>query len=151
MHWIYLIHEVSQFELNYWNKYTFPRHSNLLRCTCIWYHSNPTLIKNVAAKKRPGFDFNFLTRYWIWGPKERESSIKNPRCLYLETTSISKPWTVVIEHEFECADFLFVYMIHLDFSAFEQVLNRAVKIRFKMTHSLIQCRCRRVTHYIIRV
>ncbi len=26
---------VSQFELNYWNKLTFPRHSNLLRCTCI--------------------------------------------------------------------------------------------------------------------
>ncbi len=34
MHWIYLIH-VSQFELNYWNKWTFPRHSNLLRCTCM--------------------------------------------------------------------------------------------------------------------
>ncbi len=26
---------VSQFELNYWNKWTFPRHSNLLICTCI--------------------------------------------------------------------------------------------------------------------
>ncbi len=25
---------VSQFELNYWNKWTFPWHSNLLRCTC---------------------------------------------------------------------------------------------------------------------
>ncbi len=23
------------FELNYWNKWTFPRHSNVLRCTCI--------------------------------------------------------------------------------------------------------------------
>ncbi len=31
---------VSQFELNYWNKWTFPRHSNLLRCTCIFlYHT----------------------------------------------------------------------------------------------------------------
>ncbi len=35
---------VSQFELNYWNKLTFPQHSNLLRCICklhnfyvIWY------------------------------------------------------------------------------------------------------------------
>ncbi len=28
--------QVSQFELNYWNKSTFPRHSNLLRCTCSW-------------------------------------------------------------------------------------------------------------------
>ncbi len=27
---------VSQFLLNYWNKLTFPRHSNLLRCTCMW-------------------------------------------------------------------------------------------------------------------
>ncbi len=26
---------VSQFELNYWNKWTFPQHSNLFRCTCI--------------------------------------------------------------------------------------------------------------------
>ncbi len=26
---------VSQFELNYWNKWTFTQHSNLLRCTCI--------------------------------------------------------------------------------------------------------------------
>ncbi len=26
---------VSQFELNYWNKWTFPRHSNLLKCTCV--------------------------------------------------------------------------------------------------------------------
>ncbi len=26
---------VSQFELNYWNKLTFPWYSNLLKCTCI--------------------------------------------------------------------------------------------------------------------
>ncbi len=31
--------QVSQFELNYWNKWTFPRHSNLLRCTCIAHKS----------------------------------------------------------------------------------------------------------------
>ncbi len=34
---------ISQFELNYWNKWTFPRHSNLLRCTCIcisWYFAS---------------------------------------------------------------------------------------------------------------
>ncbi len=34
VHWIYLIQWVSQFELNYWNNWTFPWHSNLLRCTC---------------------------------------------------------------------------------------------------------------------
>ncbi len=28
---------VAQFDLNYWNKWTFPQHSNLLRCTCnLW-------------------------------------------------------------------------------------------------------------------
>ncbi len=27
---------VSQFQLNYWNKWIFPRHSNLLRCTYIY-------------------------------------------------------------------------------------------------------------------
>ncbi len=35
---------VSQFELNYWNKWiterTFPQHSNLLRCTCIYTLTN---------------------------------------------------------------------------------------------------------------
>ncbi len=30
--------KVSQFELNYWNKWTFPQHSNLLRCTCIYIY-----------------------------------------------------------------------------------------------------------------
>ncbi len=29
--------QVSQFELNYWNRWTFPQHSNLLRCTCLCY------------------------------------------------------------------------------------------------------------------
>ncbi len=44
MHWIRVRvrvrlfnKRVSQFELNYWNKWTFPRHYNLLRCTCIFY------------------------------------------------------------------------------------------------------------------
>ncbi len=29
---------VSQFELNYWNKWTFPRHSNLLKCTYVYIY-----------------------------------------------------------------------------------------------------------------
>ncbi len=29
---------VSQFDLNYGNKWTFPRHSNLLRCTCVYIY-----------------------------------------------------------------------------------------------------------------
>ncbi len=28
--------QVSQFELSYWNKWTCPQHSNLLRCTCTY-------------------------------------------------------------------------------------------------------------------
>ncbi len=39
---------VSQFELNYWNKWTFPRHSNLLRCTC-------TTIKLILRKPSTTF------------------------------------------------------------------------------------------------
>ncbi len=35
MHRIYLINVFLQFELSYWNKWTFPWHSNWLRCTCI--------------------------------------------------------------------------------------------------------------------
>ncbi len=32
--------QVSQFELNYWNKWTFPQHLHLLRCTCklLYFH-----------------------------------------------------------------------------------------------------------------
>ncbi len=51
--------------------------------------------------------------------------LKTPRYLYLDTTSISKPWRVVIKHEFECAGFLFVN-ISLDILDLEQVLNRSV-------------------------
>ncbi len=32
--------QVSQFELNYVNKLTFPQHSNLLRCTCIFIETD---------------------------------------------------------------------------------------------------------------
>ncbi len=32
--------QISQFEFNYWNKWTFPRHSNLLRCTCTWQNTS---------------------------------------------------------------------------------------------------------------
>ncbi len=32
---------VSQFELNYWNKWTFPPHYNLWRCTCSTWWQNP--------------------------------------------------------------------------------------------------------------
>ncbi len=90
------------------------------KCSC--YQSLPCCKRNTLlnSKKGPVLT-NFLTRFWIWGPKERESSIKIPRYLYLDTNSISKPWRVVIEHEFECADFLFVNII-----SFEQVLNRSV-------------------------
>ncbi len=36
--------QVSQFELNYWNKWTFPQHSNLLRCTCVCIYNIYLLI-----------------------------------------------------------------------------------------------------------
>ncbi len=60
--------QISQFELNYWNKWTFPRHSNLLRCTCIlvvvdtfskWTELFP--IKYFGNKFSVDLDF-----LWIW-------------------------------------------------------------------------------------
>ncbi len=59
---------VSQFELNYWNKCIFPRHSNLLRCTCIllllfifWHHRLQTdvaIILNIIMNH-----FEFIFKY----------------------------------------------------------------------------------------
>ncbi len=44
---------VSEFELNYWNKWTFPQHSNLLRCTCIYtvYKTKMKTFWNVNTRK----------------------------------------------------------------------------------------------------
>ncbi len=49
---------VSQFELNYWNKWTFPWHSNILRCTHLprSKHSGAPVLQNksliVASKNQ---------------------------------------------------------------------------------------------------
>ncbi len=59
---------VSQFELNYWNKWTFPWHSNLLRCTCIMPgcdHLQNSLVSflNKLQRKtveRDGWDFRHV-------------------------------------------------------------------------------------------
>ncbi len=50
---------VSQFELNYWNKWTFPRHSNLLRCTCIYFRkiSKKCQIKKIPSQESPNGAF----------------------------------------------------------------------------------------------
>ncbi len=45
---------VSQFELNYWNKWTFPQHSNLLRCTCVCQ----------GSRVRHNFSRVRLTKIW---------------------------------------------------------------------------------------
>ncbi len=47
--WIEFI-EYMSFELNYWNKWTFPRHSNLLRCTCIHIRSESTVFWTFTQK-----------------------------------------------------------------------------------------------------
>ncbi len=39
---------VSQFELNYWNKWTFPPHSNSLRCTCRCSDSIRSISKSLS-------------------------------------------------------------------------------------------------------
>ncbi len=50
---------VSQFELNYWNKLTFPWHSNLLRCICI----HMDMKRNTSSQRR---DYNALLKILRW-------------------------------------------------------------------------------------
>ncbi len=66
--------QVSQFELNYWNKWTFLRHSNLLRCTCI---TNEIVSLNSTDRQ----SLVLVFKGWIkviqgsmeWDPRVRES------------------------------------------------------------------------------
>ncbi len=74
MHWIYLIHEFQIFELNYWNKWTFPRHSNLLRCTCTWICNN-ALLPNYCNIKEMVFR----------NDSENDASIKYTSCMATES------------------------------------------------------------------
>ncbi len=65
---------VSQFELNYWNKWTFPRHSNLLRCTCIHTYmcvcmklqqvTTTAMVKNDHLKPPVGLSGLNYTIHW---------------------------------------------------------------------------------------
>ncbi len=59
---------VSQFELNYWNKWTFPRHSDLLRCTCMrWRHDCSWKWgrnQHIQSKKTVAFYF-YLTLFYV--------------------------------------------------------------------------------------
>ncbi len=51
---------VSQFELNYWNKWTFPRNSNLLRCTCRLYIYIYIYIYILHTLHHPAWWFDWL-------------------------------------------------------------------------------------------
>ncbi len=46
---------VSQFEFNYWNKWTFPWHSNLLRCTCKYTHTQGLTLTRANPPNAGGF------------------------------------------------------------------------------------------------
>ncbi len=64
---------VSQFELNNWNKWTFPRHSNLLKCTCILHfyfkhsflRSHFKLIMFVSVCMRSLYPLKFSERVYL--------------------------------------------------------------------------------------
>ncbi len=43
---------VSQFELNYWNKWTFPWHSNLSRWTCITWTIKSLFLNTASGWKK---------------------------------------------------------------------------------------------------
>ncbi len=69
MHWIYLIHKFHNFELNYWNKLTFPRYSNLLRCTC-------------RKERKKDKTFWFLKITWFFWDRKNKSG---PETLWRKT------------------------------------------------------------------
>ncbi len=61
---------VSQFELNYWNKWNFPQHSNLLRYTCMTsfickritvHNCIDSCLRNTAAGT-----FKTVLKYQVW-------------------------------------------------------------------------------------
>ncbi len=56
---------VSQFELNYWNKWTFPKHFNLLRCSCI------------HCRKFKYFEFRWLSME-RWNKTEEKHHLLEP-------------------------------------------------------------------------
>ncbi len=58
--------QVSQFELNYWNKSTFPRHSNLLRCTCSW-RTTLQILKENKGKILSKFKWVYNDFTWFYG------------------------------------------------------------------------------------
>ncbi len=59
---------VSQFELNYWFKWTFPRHSNLLKRTCMYTVSISSILKRfklLSDFTRAIFDYFWSDKNWI--------------------------------------------------------------------------------------
>ncbi len=68
---------VSQFELNFWNKWTFSHHSNWLRCTCTYFLKYRKCVLLIRASKA----FSILPHQLKWNallePHEKNvSSLK---------------------------------------------------------------------------
>ncbi len=61
--------QVSQFELNYWNKWTCPRHYNLLRCTCIICNITDYLMGMVDISRKEAKHPN---THIVWAAASRE-------------------------------------------------------------------------------
>ncbi len=55
---------VSQFELNYWNKWTFSQHLNLLRCTC--FYMNYRFVKSLSHFKRNNIICKQIATRWLF-------------------------------------------------------------------------------------
>ncbi len=69
--------QVSQFELNYWNKWTFPQHSNLLRCTCI-----------CRIRKE------WSCIWWIWGGTTMGFTSYSPSDSHIHRKQLD-PWEII--------------------------------------------------------
>ncbi len=69
--------QVSQFELNNWNKWTFPQHSNLLRCTCI-----------CRIRKE------WSCIWWIWGGTTMGFTSYSPSDSHIHRKQLD-PWEII--------------------------------------------------------
>ncbi len=61
--------QVSQFELNSWNKWTFPSYSNLLRCTCISHNIRENFwnIDKILCSQKSNLK-EIMCRLWEFPP-----------------------------------------------------------------------------------
>ncbi len=85
--------QVLQFELNYWNKLTFPQNSNLLRSAC--NSSHPQAIQNgnefLSSSDFEKCSIASLAHQWIWmGTVRMRVKTADKNITIIHTTSVQQ-------------------------------------------------------------